>query len=222
RTSQRQFISDLKIPERLPHLLSSASFPGNIRLTRAQRNYLQDQGFSTTGDTIVNRTINLSAPGCQPPHSLYLPLGIGGVDGCTYDFMRDLELYPKSDKLGFLGRGVLQVSPAHQLFAEVSYTRAKTWYVGTSNRIDGLPDDRTITVRTRLLEAGNRASELTSTGQRLVLGASGTVGAWDYDLGLNRSTNTVSDRDVRGYLLYDKTMDGFANGLINPFGPSSA
>ena len=240
RTSQRQFISDLKIPERLPHLLSSASFPGNIRLTRDQRNYLQDQGFSTTGETIVNRTINLSAPGCQPPHSLYLPLGIGGVDGCTYDFMRDLELYPKSEKLGFLGRGVLQVSPAHQLFAEVSYTRAKTWYVGTSNRIDGdvdvsmipalaatgladaLPDDRLITVRTRLLEAGNRASELTSTGQRLVLGASGTVGAWDYDVGFNRSTNTVSDRDVRGYLLYDKTMEGFANGLINPFGPSSA
>ena len=69
---------------------------------------------------------------------------------------------------------------------------------------DALPDDRIITVRTRLLEAGNRASELVSTGTRMVLGASGTLGAWDYDAGLNHSINKVSDRDVRGYLLYDQ------------------
>jgi len=240
RTSQRDFISELKIPERLPHLLSSASFPGNIRLSSDQRDYLQSVGFKINGKEIVNRTINLSAPNCQPPHSLYLPAGIGGEDACTYDFMRDLELYPKTEKLGFLGRGVLQLGDNHQLFAEAAFSRAKSWYVGTSNRIDGdidvskipalaatgladaLPDDRIITIRTRLLEAGNRASELVSTGSRVVLGMNGTVSGWDYDWGFNHSVNTVSDRDVRGYLLYDKAMEGFADGLINPFGPSSA
>lgn len=240
RTSQREFIGELKIPERLPHLLSSAGFPGNIRLTRDQRDYLQDIGFKINGKEIVNRTINLSAPACNPPHTLYLPAGIGGEDACTYDFMRDVELYPKSEKTSALGRGVFKLSADHQLFAEAAYAKSKTFYVATSNRVDGdvdvlkvpglagtgmdqaLPDDRIITVRTRLLDAGNRTSELTSTGSRVVLGLSGQLAGWDYDTALNHSVNTVTDRDVRGYLLYDKAMDGFANGTINPFGPQSA
>lgn len=104
-----------------------------------------------------------------------------------------------------------------------------THYVGTSNRVDGdldvlllpglaktgladsSPDDRTITVRTRLLEAGRRASERTSLGERYVVGLKGTLGAWDFDTALNHSVNTVSDRDVKGYLLYDKLMQGIAS-----------
>ncbi len=240
RTSQRKFISDLQIPQRLPHLLSSAPFPGNIRLTSDQRDYLQSVGFEINGQPITNRTINLSAPNCNPPHSLYLPAGIGGVDACTYDFMRDLELYPRTEKFSLLSRGVFKLSADQQLFAEVSLTRARTWYVSTSNRVDAdmdvslipelaatglgdaLPDDRLITVRTRLLEAGSRTSELTSEGRRIVLGTSGTAAGWDYDLGLNHSENIVRERDTHGYLLYNETLDGIASGLINPFGPSSA
>ena len=181
RTSQRAFINDLKSPERLPHLLSSAPSPGNIRLTGDQRDYLQSVGYTINGKPIANRTINLSVPNCNPPHSLYLPDGIGGDQACTYDYMRDLELYPRTEKTGLLGRGVLQLGRDHQLYAEVAYSRAKSWYAGTSNRINGeldvsmipalaatglgdaLPDDRTITVRTRLLEAGMRTSQITST-----------------------------------------------------------
>ncbi len=234
-TAQRQFISDLKIPERLPHLLSSAGFPGNIRLTSSQRNYLQAQNFKINGHPITSRQINLSVPNCQPPHTLYLPDGIGGTDACTYDFMRDLELYPKSDKQSFLGRAVVDLGGGHQLFAEASLASAKTWYVGTSNRVDadvpissipvlaatGLGGD-TVVVRTRLLEAGNRTSELTSTGNRFVLGANGNVAGWDYDTAVNIASNRVSDRDVHGYLLYDKLLDGFLTGKLNPFAASSA
>ena len=243
-TAQRSFIDDLKIPQRLPHLLSSATHPGNIILSRSQRSLLQDEGFSTNGDdVIVNRTINLSVKdGCNAPHTLYLPNGIGGVDGCTYDYMRDVELYPESEKLGFLGRGVLKLGGSHQAYAEVSLSRAKTYYVGTSNRVDAdldvskidelaatglgaLPEgdeDRIITVRTRILEAGKRKTELTSTGYRVVTGVNGTLGDWDYDVGLNHSVNSVKDRDVQGYLLYTPLMEGYASGLLNPFGPSSA
>lgn len=240
RTSQRDFISDLRIPERLPHLLSSYTSPGNLRLTSDQRDYLQSVGFTVKGKPIVNRTVNLNAPDCAPPHTLYLPDGIGGEDACTYDYMRDLELYPKTEKTGFLGRGVLQLGANHQAFVEASWSRSKSWYVGTSNRIDAeldvslipelaatglgdaLPDDRSITVRTRMLEAGNRASELTSTGSRVVVGMSGQLGGWDYDWGYNHSVNRVSDRDVRGYLLAEETLQAYADGLLNPFGPSSA
>jgi iron complex outermembrane recepter protein len=235
RTSQRDFIAALQVPQRLPYLLSSYTSPANIRLSSDQRDYLQSVGFEINGKPIVNRTINLSQPACNPPANLYLPTGTGGEDACTYDYMRDTELYPQSEKLGFLGRGVLQLGADHQLFAELSLTRAKTDYVGSSARVTGVMDvsliptlaatglasiDPEIEVRTRLTEAGNRRSTLTSEGQRIVLGASGTLAGWDVDTAFNHSVSTVKDADTHGYLLYDQLIEGIANGVINPFGPS--
>ena len=242
--NQRKFIKELDIPGRLPDLLSSAGFPGNIRLSRSQFNQLVADGFSTNGKTVIDsRTINpAAATGCNPPATLYLPDGIGGADGCTYDYMRDIELYPKSDKSSLFGRGVVDLGSGHQFFAEAALSRTRTLYTGTPNRVDADMDvslvkalagtslatlaaddeDRIITVRTRLVEAGLRTSELVSTGQRYVAGVTGTFNAWDYEIGLNHSRNVVSDRDHLGYLNEGMILDGFANGTLNPFGPSSA
>ncbi|MEL4178106.1 TonB-dependent receptor [Roseateles sp. PN1] len=237
-TSQRKFIGDLKVPERLPHLLSSYPMPANILLSDDQLQTLQDKGFKINGRVPSSTTINLSAPGCAPPHSLNLVDGIGGPDGCTFDYMRDLELYPESRKLSFLGRGVLALGSNHRAFAEVSLAEAKTNYVGTSSRIRlrraneldtalipgldlALPGE-TVEVRARLLEAGNRKTELTSTGQRFVIGMEGMLGSWDYGVGLNYSLNKVAERDASGYLLYQELIDGIHSGKVNLFGPSSA
>ncbi|MBQ0961280.1 TonB-dependent receptor [Ideonella sp. 4Y11] len=240
----RRFISDLKIPERLPDLLSSATFPGNIRLSGYQLETLAGEGFSTNGKTVIDsRTINLSAAsGCNPPANLYLPDGIGGVDGCTFDYMRDIELYPESTKSSLFARGVLDLSGGHLGFAEVSVARARTLYTGTPNRIDADIDvsrisafkdsalnaldaddeERLITVRTRLVDAGLRTSELVSTTQRVVAGTNGALAGWDYEWAVNHSTSTVSDRDYQGYLNEQMILDGFADGTLNPFGAQSA
>jgi len=244
-TSQRKFIPNLQIPQRLGHLLSSFTSPANIRLTSTQRTHLQDNGFLLNGQPITNRQINFAVPNCAPPANLYLPNGTGGVDGCTYDYMGDTELYPKSDKQNFLTRGVLQLNANHQLYAEAALSRSRTYYVGSSARVigyldysrvpqlanagfdtaldeDGEPVSRELELRMRLNEAGMRTSELTSESQRYVVGATGTVGAWDYDVGFNHSVNVVKDRDTHGYVLYDQLLAGIADGRINPFGPSSA
>ncbi|RZL40227.1 MAG: TonB-dependent receptor, partial [Rubrivivax sp.] len=195
--SRRKFIKDLDIPGRLPDLLSSASFPGNIKLDQnlpgsEQRDLLIDEGFKANGkDVISEYTINpAAATGCNPPANLYLPAGIGGVDGCTFDYMRDIELYPKSKKSSLFTRGVFNLGGGHQFFAEASLARARTFYTGTPNRVDaemdvslvpalkntGLAafdaDDerRIIVVRTRLAEAGLRTSELVASANRVVLG----------------------------------------------------
>ena len=242
--SQRQFITDLKIPERLPDLLSSATFPGNIRLSSDQRDMLIADGYSSNGSTVIDsKTINpAAATGCNPPATLYLPDGIGGVDGCTYDYMRAIELYPQSEKTSVFGRGVLDLGGGHQAFFEASIARASTHYSGTPNRIDAdmdvslvpalagtslasLPagdENRVITVRTRLAEAGLRTNELVSTAQRYVAGLTGTLADWDYEVGLNHSLDVVSDRDQQGYLNEQMIRDGFADGTLNPFGASDA
>jgi len=240
-TSQRKFIAGLDVPNRLGHLLSGFTSPANIRLTRNQRDHLQEQGFTINGKPIVNRLINLSVPNCAPPANLYLPAGTGGVDACTYDYMGDTELYPKSEKLNLLSRGVLKLNGDHQLYAELALSRARTWYVGSSARVTGYIDYKKVPVlantgldqldddvpgelqlRMRLNEAGRRTSELTSTGQRFVLGLSGALAGWDYDIGVNHSVNTVADKDTHGYVLYKELLAGIADGRINPFGPSSA
>ncbi|WP_229263339.1 TonB-dependent receptor [Duganella dendranthematis] len=243
-TSQRDFINDLHIAERLPHLLSGYTSPANIRLTGAQRDYLNDQGFTINGKPLTNRTINPSVPTCNGPANLYLPTGTGGVDACTYNYMGDTELYPKSEKANFLSRGVLQINPENQLYAEVALSRSKTYYAASSARVTGYIDYRKVPalakydllsdeasadddvpgevqLNMRLFEAGRRTSELTSESQRYVVGWTGSRNGWDYDVGLNHSVNVIKDRDTHGYLLYDKLMQGISDGLINPFGPSS-
>ncbi|HEY0956117.1 MAG TPA: TonB-dependent receptor [Roseateles sp.] len=248
--NNRKFIQELDIPGRLPDLLSSASFPGNILLDQNlpdsdQRDALIADGYKANGkDVISTYRINPSAAtGCAPANgSLYLPDGIGGVDGCTFDYMRDIELYPKSNKTSLFGRGVLNLGGGHQLFAEASVARAKTYYTGTPNRVDAEIDvskvdalknssiaafpagdeRRILVVRTRLTEAGLRTSELVSTGNRFVLGTNGLLAGWDYEWALNHSTSKVSDRDHQGYLNEQMIMDGFAAGTLNAFGPSAA
>jgi iron complex outermembrane receptor protein len=239
-TSQRSFIPGLQVEQRLGHLLSSYTSPANIRLTSAQRDHLQEIGFTLNGKPITNRLINLSVPGCAPPANVYLPDGTGGVDACTYNYMGDTELYPKSEKASVLSRAVIKLGGSHQAYAEVALSRAKTDYTGSSARVagyvdysrvpqlagtglDGLDDDipGELELRMRLNEAGQRTSTLTSEGVRVVVGVTGTVGGWDYDTAYNHSVNTVKDRDTHGYLLYNELLEGIADGRINPFGPSS-
>ncbi|MEO6276450.1 TonB-dependent receptor [Roseateles sp.] len=247
--SKRKFIKDLDIPGRLPDLLSSAGFPGNIKLDEnlpgsEQRDLLIEEGYKANGkDVISGYTINpAAATGCNAPATLYLPDGIGGVDGCTYDYMRDIELYPKSKKSSLFTRGVFNLGGGHQFFAEASLARARTLYTGTPNRVDAEMDvslvpalkntglaafeagdeRRILVVRTRLQEAGLRTSELVSSTNRFVLGTNGVLAGWDYEWALNHSTSKVSDRDYQGYLNEQMIMDGFAAGTLNAFSASGA
>jgi len=240
-TSQRRFIPGLQVEQRLGHLLSGYTGPANIRLTSNQRDHLQELGFTINGRPITNRLINLSVPDCAPPANVHLPAGTGGVDACTYNYMGDTELYPKSEKASILSRGVIKLGAGHQAYAEVALSRSKTWYTGSAARVTGyidysmvpqlagtgldqLDDDYPgeLELRMRLNEAGQRTSELTSDAMRFVVGMSGTINGWDYDAAFNHSVNTVKDKDTHGYVLYNELLEGIADGRINPFGPSSA
>lgn len=238
---QRRFIDKLDIPGRLPYLLLSRTFPANIDISDEQLAVLQANGFTLGGQPLTETRFNLGWPACNPPANLNLPDGIGGLQGCTYNFMQDVELYPKTDKQSLLTRGVLDLGGGHQLFGEASYAKATSWYVALPapftpdidlrvTHVDGLSgfgledetNDSVISARLRFVEAGRQSSELVSTGQRYVAGVNGTLADWDYELALNHSSNTVSDRAFHGYLNAAMIDEGLADGRINPFGPSGA
>jgi iron complex outermembrane receptor protein len=238
RSGQRKFIAERPLATTLPAQMSSNTFPANVDISGAQRNALIAAGLLPAGSTASR--INPSAPGCNPPATVYAPLGPGGKAACSYDFMEDTELYPDSRKIGFIGRATFQLNPDNQLFAELVQTEAKSKYVLSPNpvRIRNLPVSilpeayrNALTsaglpttfsgIRYRMAEAGNRSNEVTSTGQRLVLGATGTLGGWDYDVAFARAENRAVDKYVNGYVLYDKFDAAVRNGTINPFAPSS-
>lgn len=239
-SSQRKFVEKLDVPGRLSWLLLSRTFPANIDISDDQLATLNANGFKLNGQALTQTRFNLGWPACNPPASLSLPdPAIGGPQGCTYNFMGDVELYPKTDKQSALVRGIADLGKGHQLFAEASFSKATSYYVAlpapftpdidlTVTPVSGLSGfglettDPLITARLRFTEAGRQSSALESTGQRYLVGANGALGAWDYEVALNHSTSTVSDRAFHGYLNEAMIDTGLADGRINAFGPSGA
>lgn len=240
-SSDRKFMQEYSLPDRLSPQLSSTTFPANVDLTSAQlatlnkSTYLYGSGPGGTWVPSPGRRVNFGKASCvNGSPNVVRPLGPGGTEGCSFNYMGDSEVYPKSDKLSFIGRATFVVADDHQVFAEYLHSKAQTAYAAspaTSGSINGtstgiyLPKDlqaktgitTPINFRFRLTDAGRRTTEVTSEASRLVLGANGRVGEWDYDTAYNHSVSKVTDLDIDGWVSRTKLLDGIAKGLYNPF-----
>jgi iron complex outermembrane recepter protein len=243
RSTERDFIQERPLAQTLPYYLSSRPYPGNIRLSgtgatrTAQLAAINAAGYTFNGGPYNQRTVNLFAPACNPPASVYAPTQIG-TQACGYDYMSDTEIYPEAKKLSFLGRGVYQLTDSMQLFAELLAARAETRYVlsPVPTTVTGvswaalntfLPravtHPNTVELRFRATELGNRTNEVTSDATRIVTGVNGTVfGGWDFSAALSHAQNKVADRYVNGYFRFNEMASALRNGQINPFGASPA
>ena len=242
RSTQRDFLKERPLADTVPYYLSSRPYPGNLRLagssaTRtAQLAAINAAGYRFNGQPYNQRTVNLFAPGCNPPASVYTT--VIGSQACGYDYMADTEIYPEASKLSFLGRGVYKFSEAAQLFVELLKSQSKTTYVLSPNptTVGGvtfaainpyLPtpvsNASPFEVRFRAKEAGNRSNEVTSDADRLVVGLSGALNtAWEYSAAASHAANKTTDRYVNGYFLFNEFATAVRAGEINPFAASSA
>ncbi|MDN3543748.1 MAG: TonB-dependent receptor [Roseateles asaccharophilus] len=242
-SQERDFIKQRPLADNLPLYLSSRTFPANIRLQgssssrRAQLAALKAAGYKVNGQDVTERTFNPAVPACNPPGTVFAPLNLS--QACSFDYLQDTEIYPESEKLSLLSRGVLKLNADTELFAELLKSRATTKYINSpvpvqlldvpvkvingylSNKLP-LPDTQLMTLRLRADEAGNRSNTVTSDAERVVVGVSGVLGDWDYTTALNRAVNKTNDAYVDGYFLFDKMVAGVMNGSINPFGASPA
>jgi iron complex outermembrane receptor protein len=181
------------------------------------------------------RRVNFAKDSCtggENPNSV-TPSSLGGREGCAYNYMGDTEIYPKSERANLVGRGTLALG-GHQLFVEALFSRTETDYVAspaTSGNIAASVGVRLpaslqavtgittpVALRFRLSDAGGRTSRVESEATRLVLGASGGLGDWAYDVALNRSVNKATDENLSGWVSNARLRAGMVAGDYNPFG----
>jgi iron complex outermembrane receptor protein len=251
RSNQRSFIREYDLPGRLGPQLSSNSFPANVDLTAAQltalNNFVRanpntalrgtnaDGTWNPGGISTTARRVNFSRASCtggDNPNSV-TPSGLGGREGCSYNYMGNTEIYPKSEKANFIGRATFQLSDNHQLFAELLLSKTQTDYAASPATSGNIATSAGITLPTslqavtgiitpvafrfRVSDAGFRTSRVESEATRLVAGAVGTFGDWDYNAAVNRSVNEATDENLSGWVSNTRMRAGIASGAYNPF-----
>jgi iron complex outermembrane receptor protein len=186
------------------------------------------------------RRVNFAKATCTGganPNSV-TPSSLGGREGCAYNYMGDTEIYPKSDKASIVGRATFQLAESHQLFLEGLFSRTETDYSASPATSGNIAASLGVTLpaslqavtgittpvafRFRLSDAGGRTSRVESEATRLVLGATGTLAGWDYDVALNRSVSKATDENLSGWVSNTRLRAALASGAYNPFVPPTA
>jgi iron complex outermembrane receptor protein len=222
--TQRGWIGSAYEPDINLDVGSSNTFPANVRRTTASG--------APTGPRL-----NPSAPGCNPPATVFSPGSFVGSTACLYDYMHGTQIFPESSRLSLIARGQFAIDANNTLYAEALNNQTDTTYrispatvTNLNYPVDGpyypsalITSNQTpLRVSMRLAAAGPRTNKVEATAQRLLLGAKGTVAGWDYDMAVNHSANTVDDRYIDGYVRTSLFNAAFLSGKLNPFGPSGS
>ena len=194
-----------------------------------------DGTWNPGGTATTARRVNfakISCTGGANPNSV-TPSSLGGREGCAFNYMGDTEIYPASDKANLIGRATFQIADNHQIFGELLLSKTESDYAASPATSGNIATSVGVTLpaslqavtgittpvahRFRLSDAGKRTSRVESEAQRLVVGATGLLGAWDYDAALNYSVNKATDTNLSGWVSNTRMRAGLASGAYNPF-----
>jgi len=215
--------------------------------------YLPDEGVLQLSPTpfpanifFAPRLYNPSfASGCAPPYSLPATDAQTPGDACGFDVAAYSMIVPQVERTAAYGRGTLQASADHQLFAELAYSDNRLtiskdptpiapftnpnfvitrypaggpFYPTEFAAANGLSGDLDLLFHT--VSLGPRINQVDTSAWRAVLGADGVLAGWDYATALTYSRNDQSDSLGSGHVSLARLNEAMATGLVNPFGPS--
>ncbi|MBV8665254.1 MAG: TonB-dependent receptor [Burkholderiaceae bacterium] len=222
--TQRSWVGSAYEPDINLDVSSSNTFPANFRRTNASG--------APTGPRM-----NPSVPGCNPPSTVYAPDSFVGSTACLFDYMHDTQIFPDSKRLSLISRGQFALDGNTTLYAEVLENQTDTTYRISPATLTNLnypvggpyyptslitTNQTPLRVSMRLSDVGPRTNEIDANTGRLLLGAKGTMGSWDFDTAFNHSVSTVDDKYIDGYVNTSLFNAAFLSGQINPFGPSGS
>jgi iron complex outermembrane receptor protein len=220
----RPFSATGVIPSRGVSQTSGTPFPAN---------FFSDNGISGNPSF---------ASGCLPPSSIP---NTGGSPTCRYDYTREVDDIPYTKQESYLGRFSYRLGQDHTLAIEALHARSTNesrvappplagiglimhstspYYPGGSAGVPAVAGltGEDLDVSWRPLVTGRRVDYATSTSDRLVLSAEGTLAGWDYSAGLNHSISQATGAFTGGYVIDQRMVEGVGSGLLNPFGDQSA
>ena len=193
--------------------------------------------YGAVSDASLATPVWTQLPGCQSQISL--PPGLGG---CPYDRVEETgAILPSEDKLNLYLRGSMLVSAQFNPYFEFGRFRSDTqspWVLGITSANEAWVNPATDSVvnNANLLlpaahpdnplgvnanlgyllgEVGTRTYEDDSVVYRALIGAKGTLGAWDYDTGFLYADDST-ERTVTGFVR-NSVLQGGLNGT-GPFG----
>ena len=197
-------------------------------------------------DLATNRLYNPRfASGCAPPYSLPATSASTPGDACGFDYAAYSMIVPQIERTAVYGRGTLQASADHQLFAELAYSDNRftiskdpteiapftnpnfvitrypaggPFYPTQFATANGLSGDLDLLFHT--VSLGPRINQVDTSAWRAVLGSEGVLAGWDYAAAVTYSRNDQSDSLGSGHLSITRLNEAMATGLVNPFGPS--
>ena len=86
-------------------------------------------------------------------------------------------------------------------------------YFGTDNLVYG----NSIPYRWRCVPCGPRRIETTTKAYRMLAGVEGSIGKWDYDVGLSHASSKADSVLAGGYYFSSGLREALGSGLLNPF-----
>jgi iron complex outermembrane receptor protein len=207
--------------------ISSRSYPPNFRWAG--------------GPGLVNTS---AVNGCAPQLGTY-PADVGSPI-CIYDFTSGLNIYPEIDRKALVARGTFQLNAGNQLYAEYTQAKSAPTFEASETPMDGaftpsgapliypaggrfypapfkLPDGTTVTptgdlqLRWRGKDTGLRTDVIKGDATRAIVGAKGTLHAWDYDVGFAHAESKVEDDYTNGYVSEVRLRAAMLTGNVNPF-----
>lgn len=149
----------------------------------------------------------------QKYRGMQTPAAVNG--GTTYNMPSTSKFYP--------GKGI---TPGIKVVGSNTGANSPTMFIDPTKTPGTVSDlnlnNRTIYFVWGPAELGPAYRNDEQSNDRIVLSAEGSVGAWDYKLGLNAGKSLRDTRAGAGYILYSKAQEGFTKGILNPFGLQDA
>jgi iron complex outermembrane recepter protein len=170
---------------------------------------------------------------------------------CRQDFAAVLDIYPPSERKGFFTRGAWQIANDHQLFIEYHLSKTEVTFASSETPVNDFTGNgpmlypaagpyypTTVTLPSgevvhptgalplawRLKQGGLRTNRADTDESRVVAGAQGLIGGWDYNAAYSQSESKATDNYIDGWVRESAMRAALATGLIDVFsgGPQTA
>jgi iron complex outermembrane recepter protein len=160
-----------------------------------------------------------------------------GKTACFFDFVAQLEIFPKRERQSFMASGDLKLGQNHTLYADLLLSKTDSTgiiapvpgsvniplssplysqYLTPVSGMGGSTFTQDTVAFYRVADLGKRADENKSEFSNIVLGARGALFGWDYDGGVTYSKSDFKN-NISGYPGALALSRVRASGLLNPF-----